>query len=150
MKIFNHRKKTKIENRVTKFCAEFDADSKTVLVFILALIVFDLFSFEGSKTLFTGEANVYIYIYWVLLGSFDAINASNQRTICSCMIFQPSSFILYFIFSINSIVFYEIFASHDVTYLFTDPDEICTAYVKLNYKHILFMRIVWFSIYFSR
>ena len=41
------------------FCAEFDADSKTVLVFLLALIVFDLFSFEGSKTHFTGEANVY-------------------------------------------------------------------------------------------
>ena len=59
------------------------------------------------------------------------------------MIFQPSCFILYFIFSINSIVFYEIFyndvtASRDVTYLFTDPDKICTAYVKLNSNHILF------------
>ena len=55
----------------------------------------------------------------------------------------------------SSIVFYEIFhndvtASRDVTYLFTDPDEICTAYVKLNSNHILFMRIFWFSIYFSR
>ena len=40
------------------FCAEFDADFKTVLVFLLALIVFDLFSFEGLKTHFTGEANV--------------------------------------------------------------------------------------------
>ena len=62
------------------------------------------------------------------------------------MIFQLSWFILYFIFSRNSIVFYEIFyndvtASRDVTYLFTDPDEICTAYVKSNSKHILFMRI---------
>ena len=61
------------------------------------------------------------------------------------MIFQPSWFILYFIFSINSIVFYEIFyndvtASRDVTYLFTDPNKICTAYVKLNSKHILFVR----------
>ena len=57
--------KTKIENQDTQFCAEFDADSKAVLVFLLALIVFDLFSFEGSKskTHFTGEANVYIYIY---------------------------------------------------------------------------------------
>ena len=63
------------------------------------------------------------------------MNASNRRKICSC-IFQPSWFISYFIISINSIVFYEIFyndgtASRDVTYLFTDPDEICTAYVKL-------------------
>ena len=53
-------------------------------------------------------------------------------------------FMVYFIvyFFINSIVFYEIFyndvtESRDVTYLFTDPDEICTAYVKLNSKHIL-------------
>ena len=65
------------------------------------------------------------------------------------MIFQPSWFILYFIFSINSIVFYEIFyndvtASCGVTYLFTDPDEICTAYVKLNSKHILFVGIFRF------
>ena len=89
---------------------------------------------------------IYICIYCVLLGFFEAINASNQRVICSCMIFQPSCFTLYFIFSINSIVFYEIFyndvtASRAVTYLFTDPDEICTAYVKLNSKHILFVRI---------
>ena len=122
--------------------------------FFLALIVFDFYSFEGSKTHFTGETNIYICIYWVLLGGFDAINASNQRTIWSCMIFQPSWFILYFIFSINSIVFYEIFyndvtASRDITmtscsYLFTDPNKICTAYVKLNSKHILFMRIFRF------
>ena len=69
------------------------------------------------------------------------------------MIFQPSWFILYYIFSINSIVFCEIFyndvtASRDVTYLFTDPDEICTAYVKLNSKHILFEIFFRFSIYF--
>ena len=59
---------------------------------------------------------IYICIYCVLLGGFDAINASNQRTICSCMIFQPSCFIffLFFYFSINSIVFYEIFYT-DVT-----------------------------------
>ena len=81
-----------------------------------------------------------------IIRGFHAINAFNRRTICSCMIFQPSWFILYFIFSINSIVFYEIFyngvtASRDVTYLFTDPDEICTSYLKLNSKHILFMII---------
>ena len=64
-KIFPHQKnKTKIENRDSKFCAEFDAYSKTVLVFFLALIVFDFNSFECSKTHFTGEANgIYIYIY---------------------------------------------------------------------------------------
>ena len=70
------------------------------------------------------------------------------------LLYDISAFMVYFIFSINSIVFYEIFyndvtASRDVTYLFTDPDEICTAYVKLNSKHILFMRIFWLSIYFS-
>ena len=68
------------------------------------------------------------------------------------MIFQPSWFILYFIFSINSIVFYEIFynvtASRDVPYLFTDSDEICTTYVTMNSKHILFVRIFRFSIFF--
>ena len=53
----------KIKNRDSKFCAEFDANSKTVKTKILALIVFDFYSFEGSKTHFTGEANVYIYAY---------------------------------------------------------------------------------------
>ena len=34
-KIFPHQKnKTKIENRDSKFCVEFDADFKTVLVFL--------------------------------------------------------------------------------------------------------------------
>ena len=71
------------------------------------------------------------------------------------LLYDISAFMVYFIFSINSIVFYEIFyndvtASRDVTYLFTDPDEICTAYVKLHFKHILFMRIFRFSFYFSR
>ena len=64
LKIFPHQKnKTKIKNLDSKFCAEFDTDSKTVLVFFLALIVFDFYFFEGSKTHFTGEANVYIYAY---------------------------------------------------------------------------------------
>ena len=62
-KIFPHQKKTKIKNRDSKFCAEFDADSKTVLVFFLALIVFDFYSFECSKMHFTGETTNYIYIY---------------------------------------------------------------------------------------
>ena len=62
-KIFPHKKnKTKIDYRDSKFCAEFDADSKTPC-FFLALIVFDFYSFEGSKTHFTGEANLYIYMH---------------------------------------------------------------------------------------
>ena len=114
-----------------------------------------IFFWRFKNAFYRRDKYVYICIYWVLLGGFDDINASNQRTICSCMIFQPSCFILYFIFSINSIVFYEIFyidvtASCDFTYLFTDPDKICTAYVKLNSNHTLFLRIFWFSIYFSR
>ena len=36
---------------------------KLSLFFFLALIVFDFYSFEGSKTYFTGKANVYIYAY---------------------------------------------------------------------------------------
>ena len=72
-KIFPHQKnKTKIENRDSKYCAEFDADSKTVLVlFFLALIVFDFYSFEGSKTHFTGETNIYIlYIYIIYIYAY--------------------------------------------------------------------------------
>ena len=62
-KIFPHQKnKTKIKNRDSKFCAEFD---------ILLSIIRGLY-----------------IIYCVLLGGFDAINASNQRTICSCMMFR--------------------------------------------------------------
>ena len=102
-----------------------------------------IFFWRFKNALYRRDKYVYICIYWVLSGGFDAINASNQRTICSCMIFKPSCFILYFIFSINLIVFYEIFyndvtASRDVTYLFTDSDRICTAYVKLNSNLILF------------
>ena len=39
--------KKKIENRDSKFCWEFDAASKTVLVFLLAFMVFDFYSFEN-------------------------------------------------------------------------------------------------------
>ena len=56
--------------------------------------------------------------------------------VCYVILYVMVYFI--FIFSVNSIVFYEIFyndvtASRDVTYLFTDPDEICTAYVKIEF-----------------
>ena len=64
---------------------------------------------------------IYICIYCVILGGFDTINVYNDVT-----------------------------ASRDVTYLFTYPDEICTAYIKLNSKQILFTRIFLFSINFSR
>ena len=40
-------------------------------------------------------------------------------------------------------------ASRDVTYLFTDSDEICSAYVKLNSKHILFVRIFRFLLTYN-
>ena len=33
-----------------------------------------------------------------------------------------------------------------IFYLWTDSNETCTSYVKLNSKHILFVRIFWFSI----
>ena len=69
-----------------------------------------IFFWRFKNAFYRRDKYVYICIYWVLLGGFDAINASNQRTICYCMIFQPSCFI----FSINSIVFYEIFYN-DVT-----------------------------------
>ena len=78
-KIFPHQKnKTKIENRDSKFCAEFDADSKTVdpCFFFLALIVFDFYSFEGSKNAFYRRGKciyIYIYIYmhiWSIIRGF--------------------------------------------------------------------------------
>ena len=46
-----------------KLCSKFYADAKTVLIFVLALIVFDLYCFECSKRKFAGEANVYINIH---------------------------------------------------------------------------------------
>ena len=106
-----------------------------------------------------GEENIYIYIYtciyWVLFGGFEAINASNQRTICSRMIFQPSCFILYFIFSMNLVFFmkFSIMTSpryYDVTQFWTDPGENCTAYIKLEIKDISFVRIFLFSEYLLR
>ena len=51
------------ENLDLQFCAKFNADSKTVFAFLLALIVIDFYSFECSKTDFTGEANIFTYAY---------------------------------------------------------------------------------------
>ena len=153
--------KTKIKNVSSYLCVEFNADTKTVLVFLLALIVFD-FSFEGSKTHFTGEAYIYIYIYiyificihWVLLGGFEAINASNQGIRCSS-IFQPSCFILYFLrtWSFLCCLVFSIMTSpcyYDVTHFLTDPNEICAAYVKLDIKDTLFLIFFLFSEYLLR
>ena len=39
----------KFENRVVVLCAEFNADVETVFVFLLALIVFDFYSFENLQ-----------------------------------------------------------------------------------------------------
>ena len=39
----------KTENVSSSLCLEFNADSKTVLVFVLALIIFDFSSFELKK-----------------------------------------------------------------------------------------------------
>ena len=48
--IFDHKNnKTKIEHLASWLCAEFHANSKSVFVFVLALIVFDFYSFEISK-----------------------------------------------------------------------------------------------------
>ena len=85
-----------IANQDTKFGAEFDADSKTVLVFLLALIVFDLFSFEGSKTHFTGETNMYILgVCRIFFGSLPKPNIRQfGRIFCRSRIeglFLPNS-----------------------------------------------------------
>ena len=68
------RRKSKIGIR--SFVRKLMQIPKLSLFFFLALIVIDFYSFEGSKTHFTGEANVYIYIciYWVLLGGFDTMH----------------------------------------------------------------------------
>ena len=64
--------------------------------------------------------------YEAINGSYEAINVSNQGTLCSCIIFQPSCFILYSIFSMNLVFFYEIFYNdittllYDVTHFYFD------------------------------
>ena len=51
-----------------------------------------------------------------------------------------------FYFSMNLVIFYAPFSImtspryHDVTHFLTDPNEICTIYVKLKIKDILFVR----------
>ena len=55
---------------VERLCAEFYGDSKTVLVFVLALIVFDFYSFEGHNDTFYRRSKysyIYIYIYIYIL-----------------------------------------------------------------------------------
>ena len=123
-----------------------------------------LFFWRFKNTFYRKGKCIYIYIYMHIMIAilsnirrFDAINASNQRTICSCMIFQPLCFKLA-IFSINSIVFYEIFYN-DVTAScdFIMMSHICSpimmkfvqhTYVKLNSKHNLFMRIFYLRFIF--
>ena len=102
---------------------------------------------------------MYIYIYIHILRIIRGFWCYKRILSKDNMfLYDNSAFMLYFIyfFFINSIVFYKIsyndvmWRNYDFTYLFTDPDEICTAYVKLNSKHILFVRIFWSTIYFSR
>ena len=65
LKIFLHQKnKTKIENRDSKFCAEFDADSKTVLVFFSSIDSFWLLFFWRFNNQFYRRGKcIYIYAY---------------------------------------------------------------------------------------
>ena len=55
-----HRIPNKTSNPDFRFFCRFE---NCPCFYFLALIVFDFYSFEGSKTHFTGEANVYICIY---------------------------------------------------------------------------------------
>ena len=63
-KIFDHENhKAKIKNLASLLCAEFNADSKSVLFFfVLALIVFDFYSFEISKI--NNQKNIKILIFF--------------------------------------------------------------------------------------
>ena len=104
LKIFPHQKnKTKIG--IQSFVRNLMQIPKLSLFFSSIDSFWLLFFWRFKNAFYRRGKWIYICIYWVLLGGFDTINASNQRAICSCMIFQPSWFILYFIFSINSIVF---------------------------------------------
>ena len=58
-------------------------------------------------------------------------------------------------FSMNLVFFmkFSIMTSpryYDVTHFLKDPDENCTAHIKLEIKDILFMRMFWFSEYLLR
>ena len=114
-----------------------------------------LFFWRFKNTFYRRAEYIYNCIYWVSLWCLEAINASNQETICSCMIFQSSCFILYFIFlwTWSFSMPFSIMTSpryYDVTRFLTDLDENFTTYVKLKIKDILFVRIFLFSEYLFR
>ena len=72
---------------------------------------------------------------------FEGLNASNQETMCSCMIFQ-SFFILFFLSTWSFSMKFSIMTSpryYDVTHFLTNHNENCTVYVKLEIKDILFV-----------
>ena len=50
--------------------------------------------------------------------------------------------------ALNDIKGTDPFWGHDFLFIWTDSNEICTAYVKLNSKHILFMRFFYFRFSF--
>ena len=52
----NEKLRRKIENRPLLHCYKFIHNSKTVFVFVLALLVIDFYTFEGKHKVFTGIA----------------------------------------------------------------------------------------------
>ena len=66
-------------------------------LFFLALIVFDLFSFEGSKMHFTGETNMYIYAYILsIIREFWRYKCIYSKD--NMLLYDISAFMFYFIF----------------------------------------------------
>ena len=92
----------KIENQASLLCAEFVADFKTVFVFILALIIFDFYSIEGSKKTFYRKGKcIYIYIYIYMHISRIIRGFWCYKCILSkdnWFLYDISAFMLYFIF----------------------------------------------------
>ena len=74
-----------------------------------------LFFWRFKNTFYWSGKCIYMHILSIIR-VFEAINTSNQGTISSWMIFQPSCFILYSIFSMN-LVFLMKFFYNDVTTL---------------------------------
>ena len=120
------------------------------LYFYSSIDSFWLLFFWRFKKHILQKSQIYIYIYkciyWVLLWCLEAINASNQGTICFCTKFRPSSsfYILFFLWTWSFSMPFSIMTSpryYDVTHFLTDLNENCTAFVKLKIKDILYVRI---------
>ena len=83
----------KIENLALSLRVEFNADSKTVFVFLLALVVSDIYSFEGSAIFI-----IIILLFIIIIVMRNYMNASYHGIICACMIFQPLCSFIYTLF----------------------------------------------------